>query len=55
MIANLMISHLTEEQQDVLLKGINKLFIEKTYLEEWGVEIKLPFHKQGKDPKNSSS
>ena len=55
MITNLMISHLTEEQQDVLLKGINKLFIEKTYLEEWGVEIKLPFHKQGKDPKNSSS
>ena len=55
MITNLMISHLTEEQQDVLPKGINKQFIGKTYLEDWGVEIKLPFHKPGKDPKNSSS
>ena len=50
MTTNLMISHLTE-QQDIILKGINKLFIGKTYLEEWGVEIKLSFHKPGRPPK----
>ena len=34
MITNLMISHLTEEHQGVILKGINKLFIRKSCLEE---------------------
>ncbi|WP_435316530.1 reverse transcriptase domain-containing protein, partial [Klebsiella pneumoniae] len=55
MITNLMLSHLTEAQREILLKGINKLFSESQYLEEWGVEIKLPFLKPGKNPKDPSN
>ena len=34
---------------------MNRLFIEKSYLEAWGVETKLPFQKPGKDTKNPSN
>ena len=50
-----MLSYLTEEQREIVLKGINKLFREEQYLEEWGVEIKLPFRKPGKNPKDPSN